>query len=176
MKGIIFNLLEDVVTEDLGTAAWDDVICTSGASGVYASLGSYPDGEFFALIEALAGFTEDSPEDVLRHFGQAAFPLMVARYPVIVEGTPNSRTFLLSLNRILQTEIRKIYEGAACPHFRFAIAPNRLRLGYSSPRRMCAFAEGMLHGVAHYFGETVEITHSECQHRGDAGCRVDLNW
>ncbi len=176
VKGIIFNLLEDVITDALGTTTWDDMIVSSGASGVYASLGTYPDGEFFALVDAAADLTSESRDLVLRRFGEAAFPRMVARYPVILEGIPNARTFLLSLNRILQTEIRKIYDGAACPHFRFAIAPNRLRLGYASPRQMCGFAEGLLHGVARHFGESVEISHPECIHRGDHGCRVEMVW
>ena len=172
----MFNLLEDVLSEAYGPEAWDDLLCATGAGGVYASLGDYPDTEFFLLVEAAASFTHRSRDEMLLAFGTEAFPRMVQRYPAFMEGIPDGRTFLLSLNRTVQTEVRKLYAGAGCPHFRFAIAPKKLRIGYASPRGLCALAEGLIHGVATHFQEEVDISHPECAHRGDAACRIDIVW
>ena len=43
MKGVLFNVVEDVVTEALSAEAWDDVVDDSGVDGAYTSLGTYPD-------------------------------------------------------------------------------------------------------------------------------------
>ena len=66
MKGIIFNLLEEVVTQEHGEEAWEDLLDRSGVEGAYTSLGSYPDQEFLALLPetdidaALAGLVPRS--------------------------------------------------------------------------------------------------------------------
>ncbi len=176
VKGILFNLLEDVLGEAFGPEAWDQLLCAADVRGVYAALGTYPDAEFFAIIDATAGLTGRTRDAVLLDFGEAAFPRMVDRYPNFLTGVDDARTFLLSLNRIMTTEVRKLYAGAGCPQFRFAIAPRRLRIGYTSPRRMCALAQGLIRGVAHHFQEEVDVSHPECMHRGDAACRVDVIW
>jgi hypothetical protein len=43
MKGIIFNLLEEVVIRDHGADTWDELLSATCLDGAYTSLGSYPD-------------------------------------------------------------------------------------------------------------------------------------
>ena len=176
VKGIMFNLLEDVLGAQFGPAAWDQLLVETGTDGVYASLGTYPDQEFNRLIDTAARLAGCGRDDMLRLFGTAAFPRLVERYPNFLHGMPDARTFLLSINRIVHMEVRKLYAGAGCPQLRFAIAPKRLRIGYASPRQLCALAEGLIHGVAQHFGEQIELDHPECIHRGDAACRMDVTW
>ena len=52
MKGIVFNLLEDLVVRDHGEDAWDDLLEEAGSDGAYTSLGSYDDAELLALVGA----------------------------------------------------------------------------------------------------------------------------
>lgn len=172
----MFNLLEDVLVEAYGPNSWDDLLTATGASGVYAALGDYLDSEFFKLIDVAGNFTGRDRDEMLKAFGEAAFARMVDRYPAILNGISDTRTFLLSLNRIVQAEVRKLYAGSGCPHFRFAIAPNMLRIGYSSPRKLCSLAQGLMQGVGLYFDEEVVVTHPECIHRGDAACRIEVVW
>ena len=40
MKGIIFNLLEDVVVRNHGEDPWDQLLTATGLDGAYTSLGS----------------------------------------------------------------------------------------------------------------------------------------
>lgn len=146
MKGIMFNLLEDVLGEAYGPDAWDDLLTETGASGVYAALGDYPDSDFFKLIDTAGSFTNRNRDQMLITFGEAAFSRMVERYPAILEGISDSRTFLLSLNRIVQAEVRKLYAGAGCPHFRFAIAPDML----SKPGRRLPDTRAASKHIAHH--------------------------
>jgi hypothetical protein len=51
--GILFNVVEDVVTEALLDDAWDETIDGVGVSGSSGSLGNHPDGDFDAGVEFL---------------------------------------------------------------------------------------------------------------------------
>ncbi len=42
MKGVVFNLLEQVVSEEAGEATWEQAISDSGVDGAYTSLGHLP--------------------------------------------------------------------------------------------------------------------------------------
>ena len=57
MKGVIFILLEKVVSEAHGEAVWEALLEKSGASGTYTSLGSYPDEELLGLVAAASEAT-----------------------------------------------------------------------------------------------------------------------
>lgn len=175
MKGIIFNLLEEVVIRRHGEAAWDDFLDKTGLGGAYTSLGSYPDSELAALLAAVADALGLSAQDALRWFGQEAMPLLAERYPAFFAGHRTTLPFLLSVNDIIHPEVRKIHPGAQCPAFRFEHGPDgALRLGYQSSRRLCALAEGFIIGAARHFGETVTVEHLSCAAKGDSECLLSV--
>ncbi len=177
MKGIVFNLLEEVITADLGADAWFELIEISGVGGVYTSVGSYPDEDLFALVEMASRGLQLSPDEMLRNFGRKAMPLLAERYGALFDGHSGSRTFILSVNDIIHPEVRKLYSGAACPHFHFQQgSEGRLVVGYRSPRNLCQLAHGFVHGAADHFGETIEVTHELCMKHGDPVCRMGLEW
>jgi predicted hydrocarbon binding protein len=171
VKGIVFNLLEEAVSSTYGDAAWDRLLDAAGLEGAYTSLGSYDDAEIAALVRAAADAL-DIPEDtVLRWFGRRAMPLLARRYPVIFDSHANVRSFLLSLNSIIHPEVCKLYPGARTPVFAFDTSvAGVLKIGYDSPRRLCALADGFMHGAATHFGERIELEQHECMHRGDRRC------
>lgn len=57
MKGVIFNLLEEVVTDHHGDSVWEALLMATGQTGVYTSLGSYADAELYKLVEAASTLT-----------------------------------------------------------------------------------------------------------------------
>src|SRR5690242_15216841 len=124
MKGIVFNLLEQVVVQHHGEAVWDALLARTGLSGAYTSLGSYPDGEVAALVGAAADMLAIPPDDVLRWFGASAMPLLAERFPAFFAPHATTIPFLKSVNSIIHPEVRKLYAGAGCPHFHFADAPD----------------------------------------------------
>lgn len=177
MKGVIFNLLEDAVAIEHGPDTWTDLIDAAGIDGAFTSLGSYPDETLLALVDTAAVATNATPADVLRWFGTAAIPLLAERYGVFFEGHPGARSFILSVNEIIHPEVRKLYSGAGCPHFQFSTAPEGdLIIGYQSPRRMCALAEGFIQGAATYYGERVTISHLACMLDDSPLCRIRVRW
>lgn len=49
-------------------------------------------------------------------------------------------------------------------------------MDYESPRKLCAFAEGLVQGAADHFEETVVIEQPLCMNRGDAHCRLAITF
>ena len=175
MKGIIFNLLEEVAERDFGEGAWDRLLDEAKVAGVYTSLGSYPDAELMALVAAATRLFGRAPADVLRWFGAAALQLMAERYPVFFHGHRSLLTFLPTINDVIHREVRKIYAGASTPDLRFdQISDGHLVMSYASDRGLCMFAEGLVEGAASRFGEDVTIRQPQCLHLGDALCVFDV--
>lgn len=171
MKGIVFNLLEEVVTAQYGDATWDQLLDDAGLDGAYTSLGSYDDGEIVKLVGVAAAALKLPPEDVLRWFGRRAMPLLAKRYPTFFGGHANTRSFLLTLNNIIHPEVRKLYPGAATPVFDFDTSDaDKLVIGYNSARRLCFLAEGFMQGAAEYYKEAAEISQAQCMHAGADKC------
>jgi hypothetical protein len=176
VKGIVFNLLEQVVARHHGEAAWEALLEKAGLSGAYTSLGSYPDSEILALVGAASQALQLPPDDVLRWFGREAMPLLAERFPIFFAPHANSLSFLKSVNSIIHPEVRKLYAGAGCPHFAFAdLADGGLRIGYTSSRRLCALAHGFIEGAAGRFRETAHVEHVTCMNRGDARCELTVH-
>ena len=158
MKGVVFNLLEEAVTEAFGADTWDDLIDGAGVSGAYTSLGNYSDAEIEALVAAAARRLNMEPAAVLRWFGERAMPLLKRRYPALFDAHPSSRSFILSINSIIHPEVRKLYAGAACPFFHFREdADGALSMRYHSTRRMFDLAHGFVLGAAALWRETVMV-------------------
>jgi hypothetical protein len=151
MKGIVFNLLEEVVAHNYGEDTWDQILAAAGLNGAYTSLGSYPDEDMRELVAVAAQIVGRTPFELLRWFGTQAIPLLFDRYPG--------------------------FFGAQVPTFEFTEDPaGGLLMGYRSPRRLCALAQGFTEGAAAHYGETVVFEHRECMHRGDERCLCHISF
>ena len=171
MKGIVFNLLEEVVRGQLGEGTWDDLLSAAGDDGIYTSLGNYPDARLVALVMAASRALNKSPDHVVRWFAREALPLLAAKYPQFFQPHTSARPFLLTLNDIIHPEVRKLYPGADVPEFDFDTTdPEMLVMGYRSARKLCTFAEGLIEGAATHYGEHASIHQSQCMLRGDPKC------
>lgn len=173
MKGIIFNLAEEVVRNSHGEDAWDAVLDGAGLDGSWTSLGSYPDKDLAKVVGSAARWLGLSVEATLRVIGEGAVPLLAQRYPQFFRPHATTSSFVLTLNDVIHPEVRKLYPGATPPTFGFAsLGQNDLSLSYSSARQLCALAVGFLHGAASHYGQSVVITQPSCGLRGDARCLI----
>lgn len=176
MKGVVFNLLEETLTRAFGPASWDDLIDRSGVAGAYTSLGNYPDEDIEALVAAAAERLALDRSAVLRWFGQNAIPVLAELYPAFFEA-PDAQTFINGINNIIHAEVRKLYPGAACPHFRLSEdTAGHVVMDYISHRDMCALAQGFVEGVAVWYGQPVKFRHLQCKQDGATHCTFSLDW
>lgn len=175
MKGVVFNLLEQVVVRKYGEAVWDSLLDATQLSGAYTSLGSYPDAEIEKLVGAASTALNIPPTEVLRWFGRAAMPLLASHYPQLFSQRDTARSFVMSVNSIIHPEVRKLYAGAACPHFHFEETPEgALLMGYNSPRKLCALAHGFIEGAGDHYRQVMQVDHPRCMHKGDSSCVLSI--
>ena len=160
MKGIIFNLLEEVVTEQFGEKTWDQLLDQAQVEGSFTSLGNYPDEALFKLVAAASVALKQTPDAVVRWFGVNALPLLARKYPAFFDRHQSTRPFILTLNGIIHPEVRKLYPGADTPEFDFDTSSSEvLVMNYRSKRKLCSLVEGFTEGAATHYQETVSIQH-----------------
>lgn len=177
MKGIVFNLLEEVVILHHGADTWDQILDQADVRGVYTSLGSYPDEDMHQLVSAAANLLDIPSNDVILWFGRNAMPLLAERYPHFFAAHDSTRPFLVDLNSIIHPEVRKVYSGAIVPVFDFHDADDgALLMGYHSERKLCALAQGFSEGAADHYGEVLVFKHLTCMHHGDDKCLFHISF
>ncbi len=177
MKGIIFNLLEEVVRRDYGEETWERLLEAAQLDGSYSALGNYPDEHILKLVTAASAALNTPADAIVRWFGRNALPLLAERYPEFFAPHRSTRTFLLTLNDIIHTEVRKLYPGADVPVFDYDTSSREvLQMGYRSPRKLCALAEGFIEAAAAHYGEEVTLEQTTCMMRGDERCLFRMSF
>lgn len=157
MKGLIFNIVEEIVTELYDADTWDDLLAAAAVDGAYTALGNYDDQQLLAIVDAASTATGIEADDLWRTVGRHALPKLAARLPGIEERTGSSLAFLLSVNDIIHPEVRTLYPEAVPPVFEFTEGDDGLVVRYRSARRLDALAEGLMIGCGDLFGETVAV-------------------
>ena len=177
MKGVIFNVVEETVRDEHGEDAWDGLLESAGLSGAYTSLGTYPDADMAALVEAASQMLGMNQPDLLRHLGRQGFGRLAERSPNLVAQFSSVRAVLLGLNSLIHPEVRKVYPGADVPVFTVVSDdPNSLSLSYSSKRGLCHFAEGLALGASDLFHDNFTVSQPICQHEGGDHCQLLFVW
>ena len=88
MKGIVFNLLEELIRRKHGEDTWDTLLESAGLGGAYTSLGSYADDEMSRLVEAASVVLQQPPGTVLQWFGRNALPLLAPLFGIWSDRIP----------------------------------------------------------------------------------------
>jgi hypothetical protein len=171
MKGVVFNIVEEFVTEQWSADDWDYLMDAAGLDGAYTALGTYTDAELAALVDAAAARFGLTTEQVLRAVGRHAFAGLDRRYPDFAKGHVGIDTFLPTVNDIIHPEVLKLLPGATLPTFRVDhLADGSMTMTYWSPRDLCVFAEGLVLGAGDHFGQDLTVHQSSCRLRGDTEC------
>src|SRR5215204_2899039 len=97
VKGIVYNLLEELIVAEHGEDVWDELLDAAGLDGAYTSLGNYPDAQLMALVGAASQELDVPPDEVVRWFGRSALPLLAQRYPALFAPHDCVRSFVLTL-------------------------------------------------------------------------------
>jgi hypothetical protein len=133
--------------------------------------GTYADGEAVALLQSMADGVEEPLPRLLGRFGQFLAPHLVKVAGPLVDPTWRTLDLIEHTESIMHAMVRAEKPGAEPPVLETVrISADELHLVYSSRRRLCPLAVGVMHGLAKHFGETLEIEESSCLLRGDAFC------
>ncbi len=180
MKGIIFNQLEAMVTQNLGPGVWDKLIDESKLqtpNGLFVGPKTYPDEDLYALVGTASRITGTPADDLVTAFGRFLFPVLAKGYPVFLKPGQTAKSFLQSVDRVIHVEVRKLQAESELPAIQYEDpGPGQLVLIYRSKRKLCALATGMIDGVAAHFNERVTHAHPKCLKRGDDHCRIECTF
>ena len=174
MKGVLFNVVEDVVVDQFSEEVWDDVLQRAELAGAYTTLGNYPDDDLTRIVGAVCEITGLDVGAVLRFTGQHAFAHLVGRRESLLEGIDSWPELLDALDSIIHPEVMKIYPGAQVPSFTVTGGGERVCLEYRSERGLCELAEGLALGAADWYAETVTSRHVACARDGAEACLIEF--
>lgn len=179
MKGIMFNVLNDLVEDVFGLAVWDEALARvkPASEGVYTSADTYSDDEMVALVMALSDITGVPLEDLLRTYGEYALVPLTHVYPDSVKAGTTLKTFLKNVHSIIHVEVKKLYHDITLPMFEYEEpAPDQLIMIYRSARKLPAVAEGLIDGAARLFSEKIARKTIEVQEKGETYYRFEITF
>lgn len=132
-----------------------------------------PADELGKLVVALSKETGATVPELMNAYGRHLFGRFHEGYPQFFAGSPDSFSFLRTIDQVVHVEVRKLYPDAELPHFETIEAgPGRLTMIYRSPRCLGDFAEGLMEGCFAHFGERMRVTRSDAA--GGREVRFDL--
>jgi Haem-NO-binding len=171
MHGSLLHGFKQFIHERDGAEAWRTIARAAHTGGWYFTTKSYDDEELMALVRAAAAHEQRSEAQVLREFGTALVPTLMHIYGAFVDPEWRTMDVLANAERVIHKTVRLRDPNASPPALEpRPVSPTEVHIAYASPRRLCAVAEGICHGVASYFGEALTVAQPECMHRGDARC------
>lgn len=157
MKGIMFNLVQEVVEEEFGAETWDALLDATGLDGAYTSLGNYDDAQMLALVGAAANALKMEADDVLRMVGRKAIHGLQSRYPDLFEQFDSTRGMVSALDHVIHVEVHKMYEGSITPTFEVMDADVGFDVIYRSTRMLPALAAGLMEGAGDHYQDPVAV-------------------
>lgn len=172
MHGILFTEFKKFVEADLGPDKWSNIV-PAESGRIYLPSHMYPDEELFELFDAASKAASVPRNALIERFGTAIVPSLLRIYRALLD--PKWRT--LELLEHADETIHRVVRLKA-PSFRASkLAVSRLngrevKVLYRSPRRLCAFARGIVRGMAKSYGETALIDEQTCMLQGDESCTI----
>jgi len=155
VKGSIFKLFEEFVTERYGLDAYEGLLDQTALETTepFVGPGTYPAGDLVALLTTASANHDVTVDDLLRGLGRFAFSSLAGAVPTLMEGLDDPRTFLLGLESVIHTEVRKLYPEADPPRFTAVeLGPSDLELRYESDLGLFSLVEGLLDGLGDWYG------------------------
>lgn len=176
MQGILLSEFERFAESSLGPSSWRAIRAHSGLAGrVYLPVREYPDDELEVLVRAACHVVRKSRAELLERFGEFLVPGLLSVYGAMVKPTWRTLDVLEHAETVMHGAVRVRTPGAAPPRLHARrVAPNLVRIEYTSERRMCACARGIVQGLGAHFGETLVIGEPSCMLAGAARCELSI--
>lgn len=160
MKGVVFTQFLEMVEDKFGFDITDDMIESSGVSGVYTQAGNYPPHDLFAMVKSLSELTNISVEDLVFTYGEYLFSVLIKIYPKPIESYNNAFDFIANVENVVHPEVKKLYPDSDLPTFELVSKnENELKIIYKSTKPLMDFAKGLMTGCAKHYKEDIEISY-----------------
>lgn len=172
MHGVIAYELERFAIERIGAQGWRRVLKPLGLEGAtFTPVQSQPDSAVVALIGGLAREESTPVTSVLEDFGRWIAPRLLEIYAPLIDPAWDAAELLEHAEDVIHRAVRMRDPDATPPVLDARrLGPQTIELDYSSPRRLCAFATGLIDGLASSFGRTTRIRQDQCMEHGAPLC------
>ncbi|MEA3290120.1 MAG: heme NO-binding domain-containing protein [Campylobacterota bacterium] len=162
MKGVVFTQFLEMVEEKFGYDINDEMIESSGVSGVYTQAGNYPATDLMSMVKALSNVTKISENELIYTYGKYMFPTLIKIYPEPVKLYNNSFEFISNVEKVVHPEVKKLYPDSDLPTFELVdIDTNEMKIIYKSSKPLMDFAKGLMAGCAVHYGENIDISYEK---------------
>ncbi|ODN41936.1 heme NO-binding domain-containing protein [Piscirickettsia litoralis] len=179
MKGAVFQAFAKFVEENFGDEFWEEVIegVDPESDAIYVATKSYDDEELFKLVGFVCEKKELDILDAVESFGQYLFPILADKYSAFLKKGMSLKEFILSIDNVIHVEVRKLYPDAHLPTISYIENDDsNIAMNYSSPRKLCRLAIGLMRGAADYFKGEISINESQCMHMGSDACHINVEF
>jgi Haem-NO-binding len=175
VHGLILVALRDYLHASLSGEVEREVLADAP---VHLVSEAYPDEQFDALVGHAVARTGHTRETLLEEFGAFTAERTFARlYPDLFNVSSSARAFLLTVERPIHELVRVALPNAQPPELGVVERGEQgVLITYTSPRRLCSFLTGLVHGTARHYGELARIDERTCMRRGDAACVFDVRF
>jgi predicted hydrocarbon binding protein len=173
MHGRIFWELRAYTEATYGDRSWRELLKIAGVEEKVYLGKAYPDTEMVELVGAAAKLGGKSVPELLEDFGAFLSPHLLTMYGHLIKQEWRTLELIEHAERVGHSTVRQQEAGTAPPFLRVKrLGAEKVVLIYSSPRKLCALAVGMIKGLGKHFNEEVSVQHTTCMHRGAAACEI----
>lgn len=178
MKGVVFNLLEEFITQNWGADTYEQIMsrCPLHTKDPFIGPGTYPDADLLSIVGATTKHLNVSVPDALHAFGKFCFPHLAGKVPQFLNGHVHPKTFLKTIDEVIHVEVRKLFKGAVTPKIAFVESGEDFTLTYQSERKVCAFFTGLVEGAGVHFEVPIAWKQTACMLEGAPACSFDLKF
>jgi predicted hydrocarbon binding protein len=177
MKGIFLIKFNEFVVERWGEEFWDGLLTAADlpSQGAFTSTVIYDDQELMTLFRLIIEKNNISIKKLQQDFGNFFFSVIYPHLPVSTDKIKDVFELWHKVENIIHVEVKKIDLEESSPEFIFINeTPTTLIFQYRSPRQLCYFCEGLVHGLAEHTGQNVNVCQIECEHEGDKRCLIKV--
>ena len=176
MHGIVFFLFQRFAENTLGQDAWSTLFDESGIPPKsYSPSKAHADEDFLGLVGAASRLAGKTQPEFLEAFGEYLGPEFLTLHARLIQPEWRALDVVANAEEVIHTVVRAKNPGALPPVLRTQrTSPAEVQLVYSSERRVCALAKGMVKGLASHFDEQIEIQEDMCMLDGDPFCTMSF--
>lgn len=174
MHGVILLELNRFVDSEFGTTFWKEAVGRARLTHtVFLPTQLYPDSDFQSIVAAICEKSGREPVVLLEAFGAFIVPALATLYSALIEGDWTLLDLLEHTEATIHRVVRIRAPGALPPQLTCKrLHPDEVEIEYASERKLCAFARGIIRGLAKLYEEKVVVTEPRCMLNGDRACRI----
>lgn len=176
MHGIIFSELKKYVDTKFGGDTWTTLLNGAGIGPkLYMNIQEYPDAEAVAIVTTASKATGAPVAGILEDFGDFIAADLLAMYRTLVRPEWKTLELLENVEDTIHTVVRARHPGAkpaqiSCKR----VTPNEVIVTYTSNRKMCPVARGIIKGLGRHYEQRLNVTETTCQHKGAPSCQMTV--